>query len=311
MRVIKQLLIFYSVLFLLLISFNNVFATKQMAEIIIFEGEEHQLFCEPLEPYLNQLTNRPAVLEDGIWSTGNYRGYVGTWEIKNDSLWLIGIVNEYGIYDSTGKWTLDTEYQDVPISKIIEGSKFPVHASWYSDVLRIPQGEMLRYVHMGYGSIYEEEIQIKIELGVVINVATIDNKAEGLFRSDSDLEYCAIAGMVIDTGSWIDARLIPTDYMNEYKKSGEIFKTRGIYFSETESGELWIPSTPNTEGEDIIIHLLPSCNNVEDGSIVEIEASFRKTNNDHDLIVQSIRELELGETIHSCKFPEIYRSLKN
>ena len=47
-----------------------------------------------------------------------------------------------------------------------------VFAHWYSGVLRIPQGELLEYVHAGYGSIYEKDLLIDVENGVVINTST-------------------------------------------------------------------------------------------------------------------------------------------
>jgi hypothetical protein len=36
--------------------------------------------------------------------------------------------------------------------------------------VRIPQGKILKYVHMGFGSIYELDLFIKIEKGVVVSV---------------------------------------------------------------------------------------------------------------------------------------------
>ena len=40
----------------------------------------------------------------------------------------------------------------------------------------MPQGELLHYVHMGFGSIYEKELHIKIEAGVVTKQRVIDNR---------------------------------------------------------------------------------------------------------------------------------------
>lgn len=52
----------------------------------------------------------------------------------------------------------------------------PVFADWFTGTLRIPQGEMLHYVHMGYGSVYEGEMHIKIEKVIVTKSKTIDNR---------------------------------------------------------------------------------------------------------------------------------------
>jgi hypothetical protein len=54
----------------------------------------------------------------------------------------------------------------------------PVLADWFSGVLRVPKGERLQYVHMGYGSVYEQELHIKIDNGVVVKTRTIDNRGK-------------------------------------------------------------------------------------------------------------------------------------
>lgn len=50
-----------------------------------------------------------------------------------------------------------------------------VKADWFSGELRIPDGKMIKYVHMGYGSAYEREIILKVEAGKVIGESIIDN----------------------------------------------------------------------------------------------------------------------------------------
>lgn len=41
-------------------------------------------------------------------------------------------------------------------------------AEWYSGELRIPEGEMLRYVHGGYGTVHERDRLILIERGRLV-----------------------------------------------------------------------------------------------------------------------------------------------
>ena len=43
-------------------------------------------------------------------------------------------------------------------------------------MLRIPRGKMLEYVHMGFGSVFEEELHIVVEQGLVKAKRTIDNR---------------------------------------------------------------------------------------------------------------------------------------
>lgn len=45
-------------------------------------------------------------------------------------------------------------------------------------MLRVPLGKQLQYVHMGFGTVYEKEVHIKIENGVVAGTRTIDNRGK-------------------------------------------------------------------------------------------------------------------------------------
>ncbi|MCK5788954.1 MAG: hypothetical protein KAH32_08140, partial [Chlamydiia bacterium] len=43
-----------------------------------------------------------------------------------------------------------------------------VFASWFTGEIRVPNGDLLRYEHMGYMSVYEEDLFLAIENGVLI-----------------------------------------------------------------------------------------------------------------------------------------------
>ena len=58
----------------------------------------------------------------------------------------------------------------------------PVLADWFTGVLRLPRGEILHYVHMGYGTVYEEEEHITVERGEVTDSRVIDNRDKQLFE---------------------------------------------------------------------------------------------------------------------------------
>ena len=95
-----------------------------------------------------------------LFSTACWRGYIGTWEVRDDRFYLV---------DIEGLWRK-------------EGDD-PILADWFTGTLRIPRGEMLHYVHMGFGSVYEKELHIKIEAGrqnidgklVIADVIDIDS----------------------------------------------------------------------------------------------------------------------------------------
>ena len=114
-------------------------------------------FCPPLPEHHPRIVTRDD--EEAcksnmfIFSTACWRRYVGTWEIKDGWFYLVKLEGKF--------WVVGTE---------------PLLADWFSGVLRIPRGEILEYVHMGFGSVYEEEVHIKIDKGMVVKTRVIDNR---------------------------------------------------------------------------------------------------------------------------------------
>ncbi|MBN2472894.1 MAG: hypothetical protein JXN59_19385 [Anaerolineae bacterium] len=135
--------------------------TAQIHEGLILDGEQTSMaFCPPLpegHPRLIELDDYET--RDGspiiLSSTACWRRYQANWEVKNGAFYLVGIQGRYRL----------------------EGDE-PLLADWFSGVLRIPRGEMLQYVHMGFGSVYEEEVHIKIRKGRVVKRRIIDNRGK-------------------------------------------------------------------------------------------------------------------------------------
>ena len=140
--------------------------TAQVHEKLTLDGQPTSMaFCPPIpanQPRIVEL-DRTEVSRDAasvIFSTACWRGYIGSWEIKEDSFYLTGLEGRLRF--------IGTE---------------PLLADWFTGVLRIPQGEMLHYVHMGFGSIYEYEEHIKIEAGQVVARHRVDNRGKQIDKS--------------------------------------------------------------------------------------------------------------------------------
>ena len=140
--------------------------TAQVHENLILDGKETSMaFCPPLP----ENDSRIILLKDDeiedyggiIFSTACWRAYIGTWEIKNDKFYLVNLEGRYKL-----------------------NSESAILADWFTGTLRIPQGEMLHYVHMGYGSVFEQELHIKIENGKVTKSKTIDNRNKDVGERD-------------------------------------------------------------------------------------------------------------------------------
>ncbi len=154
-------------------------ATAQYPEKLIYKGKTHSLFSEPLEarlasywdePAFGPPRRRPAQLR--ARSTACWRGYVGTWKIERGQLWLVALHTDW---ESRGK--------PIPIGDIFPGESTPLRASWYSGILRVPLGKRLVYVHMGFHSVYEQDLLIAVRAGKVEGERTVDNRNRGAERS--------------------------------------------------------------------------------------------------------------------------------
>ncbi len=143
----KYIFIFLSLLF----SFVG-FATAQAGDLIIYQGDTLSLLSNPLEQYFDEkgkrtINNQPLQMT----STACYRGYKATWEIRNDSLFLLS-VQESCFGKGAKFFDLEKEFD----AKI-------VFAKSFTDSLLIPKGSLIYYVHSAYESIYEEEILISFK----------------------------------------------------------------------------------------------------------------------------------------------------
>jgi len=134
--------------------------TAQFAERLRYQGEDLVMFTNPLSDYFALGGTRPPFTAN---CTALWRGYVGSWEVVDDRLYLIGLKGELEGGDEA---SLASVFPDFPNRAF---------AHWYSGTLRIPQGKRLKYVHMGYGSTFERDLFLDVERGVVANTRICDN----------------------------------------------------------------------------------------------------------------------------------------
>lgn len=139
--------------------------TAQVHEHVIIDGEAATMStCPPLPPgHPRILVAEPADLsarKEGVppvvFSTACWRRYVGTWELKEGRLYLVGL---QGLCEMVGDE--------------------PIPADWVSGWIIVPRGEVLEYVHMGFESVYEEELQVRFEAGVEVERRTVVNGRKG------------------------------------------------------------------------------------------------------------------------------------
>lgn len=245
---------------------SGAFATAQDPDVLVYNGEKKDLFSNPLEVFFESTKRkRPKfMIEPMTISSGNWRGYIATWEIENGRLylreieaWLCPGQNEAGCKKVT--------LQSIFPGKVRDGR---VSAEWFTGELRIPDGEQLRYVHSGYASIYERDIVFDVSTGFVGLPRIIDNTKA---PTPSELEL-------------MKAELAKLKAKSNREKAGERSKLRAIHIVPGEGPFKF--GTPRKQLERVIGKGVPD-SNFEDVYFVEypaygVQASFdNKTNKVH------------------------------
>lgn len=137
----------------------KVFATAQYPDKIIYNGKEYSLQSNPLEAYFEKYPDKRP--KGGIISTALWRGYVATFEIRDNQLFLKDIEIEYE--DTTSKESYSFKWRSV-INEVFPDQKNN-KIDWLTGLLVVPYGKLVNYVHMGYGSTYENYILLEIDKG--------------------------------------------------------------------------------------------------------------------------------------------------
>ena len=153
--------------------------TAQASEKLFYKGEVHNLCTIPLGPWVE---NNALPLKFSASSSALWRGYIGTWVIEKERLYLQKlnghVVNAQGLSEQVG---LDAIFPNFP-----DG----VFAHWFSGTLRCPKGALLKYVHGGFASVYEEDLFIEVHEGVVTGEKLVRN---GAAAPDAPQDYVLAA----------------------------------------------------------------------------------------------------------------------
>lgn len=155
--------------------------TAQFSEKLLYKGEELNLCSEPLGPFL-EFSGSAVKFE--AHCTALWRGYVGTWSIENDRLYLVKLC---AYVDDA----VNCEVLEVGLEVLFPDYPDGVFAHWFTGELRCPSGALLCYVHGGYGSTYENDLFLRLQRGVVIEERTVVN---GQAEPGATKEYL-LAGM--------------------------------------------------------------------------------------------------------------------
>ena len=126
--------------------------SDQVKEKILINGEIKYMDIMPNMPSHRRIREEKSnKIRSKYLNTGCWREYIGTWEIKDNKLYLVKI---------DGKYKLLGE---------------PIFAHWVNDTIIVQNGELLVSHYKMYDSLYEQELHIVITDGIVTKFETIDS----------------------------------------------------------------------------------------------------------------------------------------
>jgi hypothetical protein len=162
--------------------------TAQTPDSLIFEGREVAILSNPLEALWSESCPRPRFAPT---STALLRGYLATWAVESGRLYLVHLEGRV-VVDHVGNVVfghldfmqerigaaLSASPRPVSLQFLFPTADGPVHATWFSGEIQIPEGECVDHVHMGYDSIYERELRLRFEDGILVDSHRIETGEE-------------------------------------------------------------------------------------------------------------------------------------
>ena len=151
------------------------FATGQISDKIIYKGEKYSLNTNPLESFFEK--NPGLRPEPDVMSTALWRGYVATFEIQDNQLFVNDISIEV---DDTLNGSDKTKWISA-LNQVFPGQK-QIKVDWMTGLLVIPNGKLVNYVHMGYASTYKNYIILEIDKGNLVQEKRMSLKEYEKFK---------------------------------------------------------------------------------------------------------------------------------
>lgn len=140
--------------------------TQQFDEVFILDGEQTTTPSRPLDGYLKTKPIPSGSMEDvEAYRTGSaalLRGYIGTWTVRDDMLYLVGL-------------------DGLPNGPAMLWDVFPeaggdgVFAEWYTGKVRVNQGGLYRYSKPYRHVKHQMEIVLQVVSGRVTRRSVVYN----------------------------------------------------------------------------------------------------------------------------------------
>jgi hypothetical protein len=160
----------------ILLTAVNVLATAQAPDLIIYQGKEYALETNPMEAYFSKYPDKKPKTE--VMSTGLWRGYIATFEFQDKSL----VLKDIKIRSAANLGNADYESSWKSAIKQVVPKGETLKIDWFSGILVLSYGDIVNYVHMGYGSTYSNYILLSVKNGNLTSERKFDYKEYEKFK---------------------------------------------------------------------------------------------------------------------------------
>src|SRR5437868_7983775 len=148
------------------------FATDQEGDILLLDGKKYFTSTFPMMEFIVESLDKLPKSRVYVSSSGNRRGYVATWEIKQGRLVLTEVMAFHPVW-----FGFQTEYGSV-MSKLFPAQK-EVPADSFTGYVVLPHGHLVRG-----GRMLEKYIVLRVERGVVTRMLPLNTAGfEGLCQA--------------------------------------------------------------------------------------------------------------------------------
>jgi len=151
----------------LLLASVEIFATAQIPNKIIYKGKEYQVGSDPMEGYFKKFPEKKPQSE--VRLSALWRGYIATFELNDNALFLKDIVIVIQEKGSTSFGTKSVLSEVVPSNKKLK-------IDWFRRLLLLPHGEIIEDDYAGYETKYENYILLEIDAGNLMKTKEFDYK---------------------------------------------------------------------------------------------------------------------------------------
>ncbi|MBL4649607.1 MAG: hypothetical protein JKY03_07740 [Aureispira sp.] len=209
------------ILILLLNCFvQDVSATAQIPDRLIYEGKSYHLHNNPLEVYFKEHPKKRP--EGEVTSTALWRGYIATFEIQDQVLVLKDLqIEVYEHQEGKEEWMPNTTLKSVLKEVFPEEEAFII--DWCTEVLILPSGKLIKYVHHAYASIFEQYVLLEMKEGTLTQSKAFDTAGYLAFKKQQLERFKATTDYQTYLTKWKEKYDYTVEDVDEILEAG-IFK---------------------------------------------------------------------------------------